>query len=74
MAAGNPGGKVATPIGAATFAMAVLVAAFWGTILAVILAARAAHPARTYRRAAVVLMLLSLASPLAAGTQRGPPS
>ncbi len=67
MRAGNPGGTIATPITVGMFAMAVLVAAFWGTLLGVVLAKYASRPARIYLRTAVVLTVLSLAGPLAAG-------
>jgi uncharacterized RDD family membrane protein YckC len=49
------------------FAMGTVICAFWGTVLAVVLARFAARPARVYVRVTVVLTALSLAGPLTAG-------
>jgi hypothetical protein len=66
MAAAGLGSAKATPITVGMFAMGTLICTFWGTILAVVLARYAAHPARIYLRATVVLTALSLAIPLSA--------
>ena len=66
MAAAGLGSAKATPITVGMFAMGTLICTFWGTILAVVLARHAAHPARIYVRATVTLTALSLAVPLSA--------
>ncbi len=66
MAAAGLGSAKATPITVGMFAMGTLICTFWGTILAVVLARYAAHPARIYVRATVALTALSLAIPLSA--------
>lgn len=67
MRAGSFGATAAEPIGAGMFAMGTLISVFWGTILAVVFARFAAHPARIYLGVTVVLAALSLAGPLTAG-------
>lgn len=67
MAAGTPGAHSAQPITVGMFAMGTLICTFWGTVIAVLLARFAKHPARTYLRITVALTVLSLADPLAAG-------
>jgi heme A synthase len=67
MSAGAMGSKTAQPITVGSFAMGTLICTFWGTVLAAILARRARHPAQTFATTAVVLTVLSLASPLGAG-------
>lgn len=67
MSAGNIGARTAEPIAVGMFAMATLICAFWGTVLAVLLARFAARPARTYAWTAAALTALSLAGPLFAG-------
>jgi hypothetical protein len=67
MAAGNIGATTAGPITVGMFAMGTLICAFWGTVLAVILARYATRPARAYVRTTVALTAVSLAGPLAAG-------
>jgi hypothetical protein len=67
MSAGNIGAHTAQPITVGMFAMATLICAFWGTVLAVLLARFAARPARTYAWTAAALTALSLAGPLFAG-------
>jgi hypothetical protein len=66
MQAGDPGATKATSITAASFAIGVVFSGFMGSVLALALARWAAHPARTFTRAAVVLTLVSLVAPLAA--------
>jgi heme A synthase len=67
MSAGNIGSDTAQPITVGMFAMGTLICTFWGTVLAMILARRALHPAKTFARATIALTVFSLASPLAAG-------
>lgn len=67
MSAGNIGADTADPITIGMFAMGTLISTFWGTVLAVIFARYAVHPARTYLRTALALTVLSLVTPLAAG-------
>jgi hypothetical protein len=67
MAAGGIGASVAEPITVGMFAMGTLICAFWGTVVAVLVARWAARPARTYLQVTVPLAALSLAGPLAAG-------
>jgi heme A synthase len=67
MAAGGIGAATAGPITVGMFAMGTLICTFWGTILAMLLARYASRPTRTYARTAVVLTVISLAGPLAAG-------
>ena len=69
MAAASAGAATAKPIAVGMFAMGTLICAFWGTVLAVVLARYAVHPARAYVRVTVALTAVSLAVPLsAAGT------
>lgn len=67
MSAGNLGASTAGPITVGMFAMATLICAFWGTILAVLLARFAAEPARAYAWTAVALTAVSFLGPLFAG-------
>jgi len=67
MRAGEPGASHAQAITPLSFATGVIFCAILGTILAMILAARAAGPARAFLRTALVLVAVSLAFPLAAG-------
>jgi hypothetical protein len=67
MEAGSIGATTAEPITVGMFAMGTLICAFWGIVLAVILARYATRPARAYVRATVALTAVSLAGPLAAG-------
>jgi hypothetical protein len=71
MSVGNIGAATAGPITVGTFTMGTLTCAFWGTILAVLLARFAAHPARTYVRVTLALTAVSLAGPLNAGATAG---
>jgi Family of unknown function (DUF6069) len=66
MRAGEPGASHAQAITPVSFASGVVFCTIVGTILAMILAARAAHPARTFLRTALVLVAASLVFPLAA--------
>ncbi|HEY4463114.1 MAG TPA: DUF6069 family protein [Streptosporangiaceae bacterium] len=66
MSAAGFGSATATPITIGMFAMGTLICAFWATVLAVVLARYARHPARAYLRATVALTALSLAVPLSA--------
>jgi hypothetical protein len=66
MAAAGFGSAAATPITVGMFAMGTLICTFWATVLAVILARYARHPARAYLRATLALTALSLAVPLSA--------
>jgi hypothetical protein len=67
MRAGEPGASHAQAITPLSFATGVVFCTILGTILAMILAARAAGPARAFLRTALVLVAVSLAFPLAAG-------
>ena len=67
MAAGGIGATTAGPITVGMFAMGTLICAFWGTVLAVLLARYAPRPARAYAWTAVALTAVSLVTPLAAG-------
>ncbi|MFE3206245.1 DUF6069 family protein [Embleya sp. NPDC055664] len=67
MRAGNIGAATAEPITVGMFAMGVAVAMSVGTLLAVLIARRAARPARTYLRTTVALTALSMISPILAG-------
>jgi hypothetical protein len=64
MRAGEPWAGHAQAINAASFATGTLFCAFWGTVLAVVLARWAAHPARAFARTAVALVAVSLVFPL----------
>jgi hypothetical protein len=67
MRAGEPGASHAQDLTPLDFATGVIFCTVLGTILAMILAARAARPARAFLRTALVLVAVSLAFPLAAG-------
>ena len=67
MRAGEPGASHAQAITPVSFAVGAIFCTVLGTILAMILAARAARPARAFLRTALVLVAVSLAFPLAAG-------
>jgi Family of unknown function (DUF6069) len=66
MRAGEPGASHAQAITPASFASGVVFCTLAGTILAMILAARAADPARVFVRTTVILVGVSLVFPLAA--------
>ena len=67
MAAGNPGGNVATPITVGMFAMATLLIGVVATMFAVVVARYATNPSRVYLRTTIVLTLVSCAAPMSAG-------
>lgn len=62
--AGLPGMHTTSLVTAASFATGIVVATFWGTVLAVILLRRARRPARTFTIIAVTVTALSLTTPL----------
>jgi hypothetical protein len=66
MRAGEPWASHAQAISAGSFAMGTLVSAFWGIVLAVVLARWAARPGRTFAWTAAALTAVSLAFPLSA--------
>jgi hypothetical protein len=66
MRAGEMGASHAQAITAASFAAGVVFCTVAGTILAMVLARRAAHPARAFLRTSLVLVAISLVFPLAA--------
>ncbi len=66
MRAGEPGARHAEAITPLNFATGVVFCTVLGTILAMILAARVAGPARAFLRTALVLVAVSLVFPLAA--------
>ena len=66
MQAGDPGAATAAPVNAASFSIGVLVACFFGTVLALGIARWASRPARAFLRVVIVLTLVSLAAPLGA--------
>lgn len=61
--AGDPWAAAAEPVTAANFALGVVLCTFWGTVLAVVLALTARHPARTFARTALALTAVSLLAP-----------
>jgi Family of unknown function (DUF6069) len=67
MRAGEPGASHAQAITPVSFAIGAIFCTVLGTILAMILVARAAGPARAFVRTTLVLVAVSLAFPLAAG-------
>ncbi len=66
MRAGEPGASHAQAITPASFASGVVFCTAAGTILAMILAARAGDPARAFLRSTLILVAVSLVFPLAA--------
>jgi hypothetical protein len=66
MRAGEIGASHAQAITPASFAIGVAFCTVAGTILAMVLARRAAHPARAFLRTSLVLVAISLVFPLAA--------
>lgn len=66
MSAAGLGDTAPQRIAVGMFAMGTLICAFWGTVLALLLARFAAHPARAYLRTTVILTAVSLAVPLTA--------
>jgi hypothetical protein len=66
MQAGDIGASHADPITPASFSLGVVLCTAVGTVLALVLARRAAAPARVFLRTAVVLTVVSLVFPLTA--------
>jgi len=66
MQAGDPGAAEAAPINAASFAVGVLFSSFFAILIALAIGRWAARPARTFRRTAIALTVVSLAAPLGA--------
>ena len=66
MSAAGFGQAKAGPVTAASFAMGVVICAFWGTVLAVVIARFASRPARVYLIATIALTAVSLFAPLSA--------
>jgi uncharacterized protein DUF6069 len=66
MHAGDPGADHAVPVPPSAFSVGVVFCTALGTVLAVILARRAAAPARTFIRTALVLTVVSLVPALLA--------
>lgn len=66
MAAAGTGSAKASPITVGMFAMGTVTAAFWGVILAVLLARFAKRPARTFLVSTLVLLGVSFVAPLTA--------
>jgi hypothetical protein len=66
MRAGEMGASHAQAITPASFAAGVVFCTAAGTILAMVLARRATHPARAFLRTSLILVAVSLAFPLAA--------
>ncbi len=62
--AGLPGAHTASPVTAGSFAVGIVIATFWGTVLCVILARHASRPTRTFTIIAVAATALSLITPL----------
>jgi hypothetical protein len=62
--AGLPGTHTAALVTAGSFASGIVIATFWGTVLAVILARYASRPARTFPVVAAAATALSLITPL----------
>jgi heme A synthase len=66
MQAGDIGASHADPITPASFSIGVVLCTVVGTVLALVLARRAADPARAFQRTALVLTVVSLVFPLTA--------
>jgi len=66
MSAAGFGQPKAGPVTAASFAMGVVICAFWGTVLAVVIARFARKPARVYLITTIALTAVSLFAPLSA--------
>jgi hypothetical protein len=60
------GAHTATQVNAGWLAFGVALGTFWGTVLAVVFARRAARPARAFLATTLPLLTLSLAGPLTA--------
>lgn len=66
MKAGLPGAKTAQSVTLASFAVGIVLAAFWGTVIAALLSRYARKPRRTFTVVAVTATAISLITPLAA--------
>ena len=66
MRAAGEGSHHASPITVGMFALGVMVVTFWYTFAVVVMARFAKHPARTYLRITLPLLVLSLAAPFTA--------
>jgi len=66
IAAAGFGQAKAQPVTVGLIAMGIFTCAFWGTVLAVVIARYATHPARTYLLTTVILTAASLVMPLSA--------
>jgi hypothetical protein len=64
--AGLPGAHTASQVTAGSFALGIVIATFWGTVLCVNLARHASRPTRTFTIIAVAATALSLITPLGA--------
>ena len=62
--AGLPGTHTAALVTAGSFATGIVIATFWGTLLAIILTRYASRPARTFTTIAIAATALSLITPL----------
>jgi hypothetical protein len=62
--AGLPGTHTAALVTASSFAAGIVIATFWGTVLAIILTRYARRPARTFTVVAAAATALSLITPL----------
>jgi hypothetical protein len=60
------GAHTATQVNPGWLAFGVALGTFWGTVLAVVFARRAARPARAFLTATLPLLMLSLAGPVTA--------
>jgi hypothetical protein len=64
MRAGLPGAHAPSPVTLGSFALGVVLATFWGTIIAWLIGRYAQRPRRMFQRVAVVITAVSLATPL----------
>jgi hypothetical protein len=67
MKAGGLGAHLAKPVTASSFATGTIICAFWGAVLAVLIARYAQRPKRTFVAVAMCLTAISLVGPGAAG-------
>jgi hypothetical protein len=74
MAAAGFGQSEAGPVDAGSFAMGVVICAFWGTVLAVAIGRFARRPARVYLITTIVLTAISLLAPLSARSSARKPA
>jgi hypothetical protein len=64
MRAGLPGAQAASPVTLGSFALGIVLATFWGTIIAALIARYAQRPRRAFQRVALLITAVSLATPL----------